>query len=505
MSSPNRDEPAIRDVSACFLSALRPGPTPSRTPPTSTSPSEPAMQADDYATRYGLAPADFEDPAADPEADAHVALGHPVRALIGAELGGDFLDAARRYAAHGVAEGGRTGLILLDRHEVRLHLVEHDPSPADLPPERARPTHGRLEDPALRRRVAEALAELDYDVDRWLLLLPDPRLPEARRLLEAGAVEGLTLLTRPGHDGVVAGYRALKRAVGDLGDACPADLTLAVLDAKDEAEARAAQAKLIDVTRQFLDRPLRGEGRVGPAATVGEHGILWLRSREDGPDAEPADAHWRTVAAFLADAAEARYDAAPDDAPDPLSEPEDESEPEMVAPNPAVKIKDPAPAPFPMPKASAPQPEPTPAPTAGDEVIDLPGGAADPASVLRAALAGSADLAATAVAAPMLPGGHVALDRDGTLTLIAAADADLSGLAQVSAALTWLTQSASLVRMAMPQMHVADAPPRLRLLIDHRATRATDLGPLLATGRVTLVPYRTLKWGGRTGLLLDAA
>jgi len=89
------------------------------------------------------------------------------------------------------------------------------------------------------RRMTEALAELSADVDRWLLLLPTPRVPEARALLRQ--VDHWVLLTTCDHDGVVAGYRTLKGLV-ETGQS--PRVTLALLDGTGAPEADEARALL---------------------------------------------------------------------------------------------------------------------------------------------------------------------------------------------------------------------------------------------------------------------
>ena len=60
--------------------------------------------------------------------------------------------------------------------------------------------------------------------------------------------------------------------------------------------------------------------------------------------------------------------------------------------------------------------------------------------------------------------------------------------------------------MALPQFAIdTDKTPRLRLLVDHTDLSADSLQPVLHSGHVTVQSYRKLRWGGRTGLLLDAA
>ena len=82
------------------------------------------------------------------------------------------------------------------------------------------------------RQMTEVLSELSWDVQRWLLVLPQPRVPEARVLLRG--VKHWAILSTCDHDGVIACYRTLKGLIdlwpeGKTGD--KPDLSLALLDA----------------------------------------------------------------------------------------------------------------------------------------------------------------------------------------------------------------------------------------------------------------------------------
>jgi hypothetical protein len=60
--------------------------------------------------------------------------------------------------------------------------------------------------------------------------------------------------------------------------------------------------------------------------------------------------------------------------------------------------------------------------------------------------------------------------------------------------------------MALPQAAIdANATPQLRLFVDHADLNAAALQPMLQAGTVTVHAYRRLRWGGRNGLLLEAA
>jgi hypothetical protein len=47
--------------------------------------------------------------------------------------------------------------------------------------------------------------------------------------------------------------------------------------------------------------------------------------------------------------------------------------------------------------------------------------------------------------------------------------------------------------------------PRLSLLVDQADIAADQLSPLFNSGSVTVQAYRRLRWGAKTGLLLEAA
>jgi len=47
--------------------------------------------------------------------------------------------------------------------------------------------------------------------------------------------------------------------------------------------------------------------------------------------------------------------------------------------------------------------------------------------------------------------------------------------------------------------------PQLELIVDHHDMSADILQPMLQSGHVTVQAYRKLRWGEKTGLLLDAA
>ncbi|MEM6313989.1 MAG: hypothetical protein AAF743_07865 [Planctomycetota bacterium] len=481
MDQPKRN---ISDISHHFLTNIRGQNPPKRTPPGGQGGGSGGGEIPVHAEVPGSTLGG--EPELDEMGDGVDPIGRPVTAVLGAGLNGSYFIRCREYAAHLCRDGGRVGLVQVDGCEFRLHLVEHDPMPAELPPMRGRPIEGRM-DP---KRIREALHELDYDVDQWLLLLPDPRRAEAAPLLQL--VDGWTLLAAADHEGVVAGYRALK---GMVTKDTPA-IRLALVDAADDAEASRMFTKLDGVCRQFLDAGLDKFDRVAKSDRVGEHGILWLRGLGGATEQPTAAApvQWNVVKNFLA-----RNRAV-------LEEDASLPEPVAVAPPVVEPVAEPVEevpvAPEPAPVAAPPM-RLTPVATDSDDaeaVIDLPAGG----DVVDAVLGARPDLIACKVP---VPGGvgQLALRRDGRLVLIAIADDQLADLQPQATALQWVAQSSALLAQALPQLAIkADADPVLMLLVAHRRADATKLQPLVAASTVEMLPYRKVKWGERTGLLLAA-
>ena len=151
-----------------------------------------------------------------------------------------------------------------------------------------------------------------------------------------------------------------------------------------------------------------------------------------------------------------------------------------------------------FPSASVDHP---PAGTSSDEVIDLPADGAIAGVVVE-----RLGLAATPVAVPGLPNSRLCVSRDGALTVVTAAAPGLSDLGQIGRSLAWAAENRQLLGMALSQYRLdAGAEVRLHLLVGHADARAGALRPLLGTGRVSVQTYRKLTWGGRIGVLLEAA
>lgn len=586
MSDDQSKKRSMNDISHLFLSNVRDlhgkgGPRPKRRPPGGPRADDVdgELTSDEIAEAVGgrYDPAhDAGIPGAIPtDADAAMTAGGsadagetaPVTAVLASHLNGRQLERVRDYAKHLAASVGRVGLIELDLNDFRLTCFEPDVEPgADVG---GRPTEitGAV-DP---REIAAAVEELNVDVDRWVLMVPSLRTPEATALV--ADAEHWALLCTPDHDGVVSAYRTLKGVaearVFDGGDRAATRLTVAVLDAAGDAEAARVQQKLASVGRQFLNWDADAEPPVRYAAGVAEHSLMHCRVG-GGRGQGVVGPHWAVVAELLgrprrgaAAAAQTATKHAPTtgqntndgvdmnsqivdehrELPAPLRRASDtvtqpgpsaadlsgahlriSGEAEAVAaspdPEPSRMRIDPAPAaapPFAAAPAFAPLPSfaaasafaamPTPA-AAVDEVLDLPGDVGDAKGILSAIFRRPEwGLAECSIEPPACPAAaRLAVTRDRGLVLVAVAARGLADLRAIGHAYRWLAENQGLIAMALPQFAIDLArAPALHLLVDQADITGDVLRPMLQSDNVRVRTYRTLRWAGRTGLLLDAA
>ncbi len=317
------------------------------------------------------------------------------------------------------------------------------------------------------------------------------------------------MLTTADHEGVVGGYRVLKGLVdaGVPGEATPR-VQLALPSSVETSEAKKASRKLADVCRQFLDLDLLDddlptathagdwqahEALVGrwPSAAAAREAVALLETHLLTNQPAMTDSPF----ASLADLAEEPSQPVFDEAIPPIARPTPTRQPPAAEPMRIVPQDEPAPAPMPI--------EPAVATSNGgaDEVFELAAGQ----SLADAALARDGQFAATPIVPPMLPDGRVAVARDGTLVLLAPAATGLTNLSAIARAAAWLGENRQLLGMALGQFRLNDTLPQTQLLVDHADAGAAALQALIGTGRVTIRVCRRLSWGGRVGLLLDAA
>jgi hypothetical protein len=517
---------SLSEISHLFLSSVRDNATggarPKRLPPgserleRSASPSIPNHSIDltpeEYARVYGNV---------ESSADAERPPVGPVSAVICSQFNGQQFDRVKEYARHLAAGGERIGLIEVDAAECRLMCFELTGAEAL---ESAEPTQA-----GESRQMAEALEELAWDIDRWILLLPSPRTPEARGLLKQ--VNQWVLLSTCDHDGVVSCYRAIKGLVENRRPR----LTLALMNAADQTEAGKVYRKIAGVCEQFLNWKLDAEPAVEPTDAVSEHLTLVYRPTRERIAVGPA-AHWQVVADFLARANEQNETAAAElssDAPEiepagtasPMTEETQMKSPMMSSTEPR-RITDfviPA-APAPVVRKSEKMTTPTavetilPAAVASTtplaasaeddcEIADLPAGEVTEAAVLSAVMRKPASgLVECPIHPPTCPEAMLAVGRDRRLVLLAVARKGLTELRAIAQAYRWVIENRPLLSMAMPQFAIdTHALPSLRLVIDRADSQADLLMPMTENKNVTVQTYRKLRWAGKTGLLLEAA
>lgn len=477
----------LSEISHLFLSSVRDRQTNGANRPQRIPPPRPDVSidltAEEFAQVYGA------EGAVDPENKIA-----PVTALIGAHLNGRQFDRAKEYARHLAASGARIGLIEVDASEFRLMCFDRGVQTGGNEP--------AVESNIEPRQMADALYELNWDVDQWLLLLSNPRIPEARALLRD--VDRWSLLTTCDHDGIVSSYRTLK----GMAELHHPTLSLVLLDARDEQEASRVSRKIASVCRQFLGWLVESEQAVQSAPEVSEHTVLvWRPTRDKAQMA--AGPQWQVVGSFLAKAKSTPrqvdshevQEQAPDASKAPVVP---RTLAEVIIPT-APARENPAVQPAPIPIK---QPAPTPrlAMAGESDVIDLPSDDSEN-GILPAYLQHSgAQWVECPVRAPNCPQARLAVGRDHAVTLLAVASQGLADLRLIGEAYRWLIENRALIAMAMPQLAIdAHQHPRLRLLVEQSDRGGELLQPMLQSSSVTVQSYRKLRWGGRRGLLLEAA
>lgn len=492
----------LREIGHLFLSGLRQRQTGNAPRPVRISPRQRQEQPVELTPEEiaGVA-GDALQPVADDLGDASTASLR-VTCLVGGHLGARLHERALQHAgALAAAESTRVAVVELDpRTGTRITLVEA--GVGEVIAATAAPD----------MRFAEALEELTWDVRDWVVVIPNPRAVEARAAV--CAARHVAVLCDADADGAVSAYRTLK-GLADLlrRDARPLPRLTLSMPAVSPDVAEATLRKLAAVSGQFLGWPLA-------EALVAEPSSGMTGTVAFADAAPPTPECWSVVATLVTrDAPEAAGRPAP-------VEPSAPSRQTAAAPAVPLLRDDPPAAPsraHPTPD-NCDEPPSTPPATAsepGDDVIELPDAATpDAPAVLSAVLAGCATRwAACPIVPPMCPEARVVVDRDRTLAVVGVVATDpergaprdnaLGTLRRLALAHEWLKQNRGLVVMAVRQFAIdAHALPRLVLLVDHSAAAAVgELRPLLggAGGHVRVMTFRTLRWSGRTGLLLDAA
>lgn len=395
------------------------------------------------------------------------AASAPISAVLTSHLE-DAKSAVQAYAQHLSAHNQRVGLIEIGANELRLSCMGNG---AEAPG--SEETASFFEP----RHLAEAMEELNADIDRWLVVVNNPKSVEARGILRR--ISHWVLITGCESEQIVAAYRSLKA----LSPLARPRLTVALLDAADGEQSERTFQKISGVCEQFLSWPIERGPTIRSSVQANLHTIMHWQVPHDQAAAGP---HWQVVEAFVS---RARSDEA-------------EISPEEHQEISAYKI----------PVQAGGQVAPvrntlTAEAASPHEIPILSLNSSNPSSVLDTVLQHQrGDLIACPVPLPMCEVGRLAVSRDKHLVLLAVAGKGLSDLRSIGYAYRWLTENRQLVAMAMPQLAIdANALPKLRLLVDHADRDAQTLSPILQNHLVEIRPFRTLNWSGRLGLMLEAA
>jgi len=474
--------PSLSEISHLFLTELRQRQTngaarPSRKPP-AVSTVEPSVVSNVAPPAVNNIDPPATDLSAPPIVENNIvaATERTISLLVAHHLGASASTRVLEYARQMAANTGPVALIELADEGLRITSLDasnpDDESPA--------PTSA---EPVSYKAISHALEEMSWDIQHWLVFLPNPRSQSAPELLSQ--IDQWTLLVTAADETVVGGYRALK---GLLSDSAKPSISVAVAGAEGDAQADLIHRKLDRATRQFLGVSLKNHGRVTSATDAQAHVALCCRCT-----AGVTQEHWNAVIAWAVSSS-AATDAEPVD-----STPMDSVEPPAVS---AVEpiVTESIPEPIPM---KLTQPAPSKAPHSFDQVLDL-SASAESAEILSAILQHHTEWIAAPISAPAYKSAKIVIDREGCLTLLAVANC-LDELSAISRAYAWLTENRSLLRMALPQLNIdAASMPRLSLFVDQSDVSATTLGSLLQGSHVEIKPYRRLRWAEKSGLLLAA-
>jgi hypothetical protein len=487
---------SLSEISHLFLTELRQRQTTGNTPPSRKPPLSIDVTPAEFAA--GTQSSGIIQPSEEQTAAPKMTV------VLGHHLGAAALKSVREYARHLAGEESPIGLIELGEDGMRLTCFDStsDEGAEAAPAAAVQPVDGK--------QIRDALAEMSWDIQRWLLYLPAaPQSAAARTLLKQ--ISDWTLLVASSDDSVVAAYRTLKglAAIGEP------KLSLAIVGAEDAAQAEMIHRKFAGAGRQFLNRAIESQGCVQSPDGIAEHVVLWCRA--SGGTHE----HWTAVSEMAAKSAAPEKSANAPEMPEEVPQIQEIKELQEVPMNEPTVSREPEPPasyPFPInppPASPAPAISMSIAPRATDldEVVDLPAGAGS-REVLASILKQQTHWIASPVKPPFCQTATVAVDRDGSLTLLAAtrlsspksAGSELSELRTISRAYGWLIENRPLIRMALPQMNIdAAAMPKLTLFVDQADAAGDELGSILQNTHVTLQTYRRVRWGEKTGLLLKAA
>jgi len=289
---------SLSEIGHLFLSGIRDkhtqGTRPVRVPPgargQANQPTEAALHDTTFHELTPEETAHMSGSASSADVEFEADPGHipAITAVISQHLNGRATERVAAYARHLAANGERIGMIELDSSEFRLMCFERSTEPNTGDPEPAEAVEHFD-----ARQISESMEELNCDIDRWLIVLPNLRSLEARALLKD--VDHWALLSTTDHDGVVSCYRTLK-GLANLGSP---RMTLALMETSGEAQATKVHRKLSSVCLQFLGIELQSEPAVRPTQAVAEHVVAHVRPRHDKAQIA-SSAQWLAMTEFVA-------------------------------------------------------------------------------------------------------------------------------------------------------------------------------------------------------------
>lgn len=430
-----------------------------------------------------------------------------------------------------VGAGRRVGTLQYAGGRVRLGLADGE-LPADA---------SETAESATARELHDAAAELSADVDGWVVATDDLRstalaLEVSAAVPTGGSMPatGWVVPVAAGEEGRVEAYRTVKALATWVSGRGPASENAEsghdaggtgapwagrgrLVLAATEPAAMAVVGQLREVIRKFLSWDAADALLVGEASQTDVHPLMAAVLTPDewsavqsavllphvahrGDAAEPA----RAAAEPAGDPAETSVDsaAAGDGMGAEVSEGQRPAETTGVdAPADAVPAER-------RGSTAAGRAETYPALgwSADDPVvIELPSATAE--GVLEAVLEASPEWQDCDVPVPATVPCRVVADRSGRAVLVAAVDREPakmgSEVVQVGRAAGWLQQHLTLVARAARPIRVEPSLGVHVVVYVPTATRP-HLASLVQAG-VEVVGYRSLRWGGRLGLLVEAA
>lgn len=392
-----------------------------------------------------------------------VAGGHVGSAVVGRVLG----EVARKLA--GGERGRRVGVLGYGEGRVRLGLVD-----SGLPGDSAEPPEA-----GTARELTDAAVELSGEVDAWVVGTDDVRssgvVVDAAGGVGGGVEGGWVVPVEAGEDGRVDAYRTIK-SLASRGGGAGVGRGRLILAAVGPG-AMGVVGQLREVMRKFLlwdaaDALVVGEdaaGEVHPLVTAAMTGPEWGQVQRLVVEGR-GEAHWL-----------GEVSAEPDR--------ESAAEPVKAVAGPGKAVVAPV-----VMRSTGEE----------SDVIEL--AEEGPSGVLAAVVAASKGWSDCEVPVPAGVACRVMAeegDSGGTAVLLAVVGSGDRELVQVGKAVGWLSEHLELVaRAARP---VVVKPERgLRVVLYVPTALRGQLSGLVRAG-VEVMGYRPLRWGGRLGVLVEAA